>query len=148
MINNSKQELSIRYENSILGFSLEIPSSWEGNYLIHEYDDFIDICFIGQSEASKEMFDETDNIHGLSMFCIGKESYINENEFLDSIYEVGVANGIKYYHFTGTDYPLGALAGEYIEDENEKVLAASDLIKAEEMEKDKELILSTFKELE
>jgi len=143
---DSKSNKTILYESKKFGYTLEFPVSWEGNYIIHENDDFIEVCFIGQSETSKGLFYESDKIQGLRMFCIGKESFIHDGEFLDSVYEIGESGGEKYYYFTGTDYPIGGLMDEYIEDEEEKKLMASDLIKAKEMEKDIESILNTFKE--
>ena len=82
------------------------------------------------------------------MFYIGCEEYVEDNEFIDIVQEVGKVNDINYYFFTGTDYPLGALVSEFIEDESEKKLAKNDYLIATEMTKDIEDIIKTFKTLE
>lgn len=134
------------YENKEIGFILEFPSKWKGNYIVHEYDDFIQVCFVGESETSKEMQEGSNQVQGLSMFYIGSESCVAESEFIDSVREVGMIDKIKYYHFTNTDFPLGALTSEYIEGAEEKKLAEADYAKAMEMQKDIDTILSTFRE--
>lgn len=69
-------------------------------------------------------------------------------EFKDSVREVGMIDNVKYYYYTDTDFPLGDLASEYIDDEEEKKLAELDYAKAMEMQKDIDAILSTFRENE
>lgn len=134
------------YLNEKFGFNLQIPVSWDNNYIIHEYEDCIEVCFVGVSKKSKQLFEGSNEVHGLSMFFIGNEKYVSDSEFIDNVYEVGEAKGVKFFHFTGTDYALGVLSDEYIEEENEKKLEYIDLEQAKAMEVDKEFILQTFEE--
>jgi hypothetical protein len=143
--NSSKSVQGEIYENKKLGFTLELPASWKGNYIIHEYEDSIEVCFIGQSETSKGLLNGSNKVNGLTMFFIGNEDCIKKKEFLDGAQEIGESNGVKYYYFTGTDYAIGALMSDYIKGEQEKKLASDDLLIAKEMEKDINSILSTFK---
>jgi hypothetical protein len=134
------------YLNEKFGFNLQIPISWDNHYIIHEYEDCIEVCFVGESATSKQLFEGSNEVHGLSMFFIGNEACVNDRELIDSVYEVGEVKGVKFFHFTGTDYALGALRYEYIKEENEIKLANTDLDMAKTMEVDKEYILRTFKE--
>ena len=136
------------YENEKLGFTLQFPTSWDDNYIIKEEADYIEVCFVGDSEQSKNYYEDLAKPNGLTMFYIGTEDYVKENPFLDSVKEVGKVNDISYYYFTDTDFPLGALTSEYIEDENEKKLAEDDFTIAMEMIEDVESIIKTFKSLE
>jgi len=138
----------IVYENKKFGFSLEFPISWGDNYIIKENEDYIEINFVGDSETSKNYYEESSQINGLTMFYIGSEDFINDNIFLDSVREIGRANDISYYYFTDTDYPLSALINDYIKDDNEKKLAADDYIIAKKMTEDIENIIDTFKSIE
>ena len=136
------------YESKKFGFTLQFPISWDNYYIIKESEDYIEVNFVGDSEMSKNYDEDLSKLNGLTMFYIGSEDFINDNEFKDSAQEIGRVHDINYYYFTNTDYPLGALISEYIEDENEKKLAADDYLKAKEMTKDVENITKTFKALE
>lgn len=144
-INNITSNQNNLFMSKKLGFALEFPSTWIGNYLIHEYDDCIQVCFIGDSETSKQLNEESNQIQGLSMFYIGNETSIAEGMFVDSVNDVGTVDEAKFYYFTDTDFTLGQLDGEYIEDEKEKELAKRDFEKAMQMQKDIDSILATFK---
>ncbi len=145
--NEAKTSKSIVYTNTKLGFTLDFPQSWEGNYIIKEYDeDFIGVHFIGQSEMGRG----EDN-DGLFMFYIGTEDALAEL-FADGNTIIGTANGRDFYYATGTDYPLSSLdlssdetLSEMIKDENERKLMQDDFAKAKQMEADIENIIKTFK---
>lgn len=136
------------YESKKFGFALQFPISWGDNYIIKESEDYLEVSFIGNSETSKNYDEDLSMLNGLTMFYIGSEDYINDMEFIDNAQEIGKVHNINYYYFTSTDYPLGALMSEYIEDEKEKELAANDYLIAKEMTKDIENIIKTFKTLE
>lgn len=136
------------YESKTFGFTLQFPISWGDNYIIKESEDYIEVNFVGDSETSMNYDEDLSKINGLTIFYIGSEDLINDHEFIDSTQEIGRVHDINYYYFTSTDYSLGALTCEYIEDENEKKLAANDYLIAKEMIKDVENIIKTFKSLD
>lgn len=82
------------------------------------------------------------------MFYICTEKYIEEDSFIDNLQKIGTSQGVNFYYFTPTDYPLGTLFDTYQSDINEseeKSLVAQDFNKAKKMEEDVEAILKTFK---
>jgi len=147
--NNKELESKYKiYESKQFGYSLQFPMSWNNNYIVNESNDYIEVSFIGKSETSKNYNENLSKANGLALFYIANEDFIKDQELVDSAQEIGKVNGISYYYFTSTDYPLGALINENIEDENEKKLAMNDFLIATEMSKDIENIIKTFKSLE
>lgn len=136
------------YESKKFGFTLQFPISWGDYYIIKESEDYIEVCFVGNSETSKNYDEDLSKLNGLTMFYIGNEDFINDEELIDSAQKIGRVHDINYYYFTSTDYPLGALISEYIEGEDEKKLAANDYLIAKKMTKDVENITKTFKSIE
>ncbi len=125
------------YVNENLGYSLEIPESWDGYYKIHEEYGNISVSYYGDTEKSKGEDDK-----GITMFFIVDEHTAeNEKGFLDSITDVGVARGINYFYATTTDFSLGAL---YDASENDN----DDWDRAHQMMDDIPDILKSFKETE
>lgn len=147
VINNSNVLI---YQNTKFKFSLQFPKSWSSYFMINEKaEDYIIINFIGKSKVSKAILDSGE-VSGTTIFYIGNEKYIQNNEFIDSIKKIGKSHKINYYYFTGTDYPIGGLNDFYHDpnvDKKEKVLIYNDYLKAKQMEKDIENILKTFKEI-
>ena len=135
------------YKNKRLGFMINIPKSWKGNYIIDDFSDgSIGISFIGKSKLSKNYSEESKKSMGLPMFYIGSESCVKKLEFIDSVQKIGAVKKIKFYYYTSTDYPLGALKPEFGSvSEKEKKLAEADYLKSQEMSKDIEKILKSFK---
>jgi hypothetical protein len=127
---------------------LGFPQSWKGYYKIEEGDtNYIEVYFIGQSKISKG-----ENGNGLFMFYIGTEEAFNDL-FTDGNRNIGNIKGVDYYYATGTDYSLGALdlstdqsSSENITDQTERKLMDEDFHKAQEMQKDIDGILKTFKQ--
>ncbi len=143
------------YKNLELGYSLEFPESWRGHCLLDESDSgFLRIAFVGESKISKYAeSDSKDKSVGITMFYIGSENFIKDEQFIDSVEKIGTARQINYYYFTNTDYPLGVLdtseqvVSELVYDDQEKQLMQSDFNKARQMEKDIDSIKKTFKPL-
>jgi hypothetical protein len=139
------------YENKKFRFTLQIPLSWNGYYIVDESaEDYIKVNFVGSSKTSKYFTSEDpEKITGLTMFFIGNENYIRNNDFIDGSRKIGISNKINYYYFTSTDYLIGVLYDVFndpnIKDKEEKKHAYSDFIKAKQMEKDIDGILKTFK---
>lgn len=131
------EEKVITYANENLGYSLEIPESWDGYYKIHEEYGSITVAYYGDSEASKGEDDK-----GIAMFFIVDElTAQNESGFLDSVQDIGVARGINYFYATTTDFSLSALYDETNKNND-------DWDRAHEMMDDVPDILKSFKEVE
>lgn len=142
------------YENNKLGFTLKIPVSWNGHYMIDTSDaNYIQVSFIGQSKTSKwgdPEWADFQEVTGLTLFCIGNQASIKDNEPIADIKKIGVAHGNNLYYFTSLDCPTNILidvhsdsAGKY--DKEEKDLAWDDWLYAVEMEEDVEGIIKSLK---
>lgn len=140
----------IVYKNNKFNYTLKFPVSWRGNYIVNENNEegYIEVCFIGKSNVSKNYNQETNKAEGLSMFFVSTERYLKENEFTDGAMKIGKSHHVNFYYFTNTDYPLGALFDTYKSstiNKKERDLAHNDFIKATKMEKDIKDILKTFR---
>lgn len=134
------------YESVKLGFTLQIPSSWSGYYIIREGEDGIRVAFVGKSEFSKNRSEDGTIAWGLLFFCIGNEKSIEDGVFIDSVHELGVAGGVRYYSYTGTDFEVGGLDDDDpMIPKKERELMHEDLLKAKQMLKDVPQILKSFK---
>lgn len=132
-----KEEKVITYVNENLGYSLDFPESWEGYYKIHEDYGNITVAYYGDSDAAKG-----ENDKGITMFFIVDElTAQNENGFLDSVQDIGVARGINYFYATTTDFSLSALYDESGKNND-------DWDRAHEMMGNVPKILNSFKEVE
>lgn len=148
------------YKNLDQGYQLTFPENWRGWYLIDKPDNnFIRVKFYGRSKtgtiAAKEYFGG-----GLPMFLIMSEVGIEENEPLDSVRKIGTIKAVNYYFATGTGSDVGVLfsiankesaarqTAKYEVDETELELAAQDWAKVQQMQKDIEGILHTFKAID
>lgn len=91
------------------------------------------------------------------MFFIMNETELKKNEPLDSIKEIGVLSGVKYYYVTGTGSEVGALlkiadthsavrqTAKYEVDETELRLAAQDWEKLQQMQNEISSVQNSFK---
>lgn len=137
-----KEEKVITYVNENLGYSLDFPESWEGYYKIHEDYGNITVAYYGDSDASKgNEHSALGEDGGIVMFFIVDElTAQNENGFLDSVQDIGVARGINYFYATATDFSLSALYDESGKNND-------DWDRAHDMMEDVPEILKSFKEL-
>lgn len=135
------------YENAKFGFTLQIPVSWNGYYIIGEGKNGIWVSFVGKSEVSKNRSVDGVTIQGLLFFHIGNEKAVEEGgEAIDSVHEVGVVGRMRYYSYTGTDFEIGALDDDDpLIPEKERELMHKDLLKAKQMLKDVPQILKSFR---
>lgn len=138
------------YINEDLGFSLEIPSEWEGYYNTVENTQSLAFMFCGESDACTKY-----NESGLLMFYIVSDEVVN-SEPLDSIRKIGTVQGISYYYATSTDVslaPIMLVNDSLINDAIEKYgqeqteIIKKDWKKAQEMREDIPNLLQSFKEL-
>lgn len=146
-IENSKYRT---YTNEKLGFSLEIPSEWDGYYNILENTQSIAFMFRGESDACTKY-----NESGLLMFYIVSDEVVN-SEPLDSIMEIGTVQGISYYYATSTDVSLApimlvndSLINDALEEygEEQTEIVKKDWKKVQEMREDVSKVLQSFKEI-
>lgn len=138
------------YENKRFGFVLQIPTSWEGYYIINESNkNYVEVSFVGESKTSKNIDVDSNKICGLTLFYIANEAYVKNRKFIDGAKEIGSSHKVKYYYFTNSDYPIGALYDVFnnseIKDDEEKLKAYNDYLEAKQMEKDIEGIIKSFK---
>lgn len=141
------------YTNPRLGFSLNIPDSWQGSYRIVDAlnDAGIDFFFIGESQTSKKISDsiDTDSSQGLYLFSISTESSVSDElDFLDSVSEIGSVGSTRFVAYTGTDCSICILNGNNDEvDEQEKSLLNQDWQMASMMFEERSKVFDTFSEL-
>lgn len=138
----------LNYRNQSLGFTLTFPESWYTYYNIYEWDDGIDVYFIGNSLASWNI-DDDHPVVGLYLFSIAAESFVEEaGESLDNITEIGQANGATYYYFTATDCTICVLGADDPElDKEELALMKSDCAKVSTMREEIGILLNSFQNL-
>ncbi len=86
------------YSNSNLGFTLELPQSWEGKYIVKENsnEDFSFVEFLHKDIVKKNEF-------GGRIFHIDIFSSAQQNLSALGGKAIGSANGKHYYFFTPTD---------------------------------------------
>lgn len=135
------------YESAKHGFTLQIPVSWNGYYLIREGKNTIRVAFVGKSEVSGNYSEDGKTLLGLLLFYIGNGKAVSEGaDFIDSVHEIGVVGGVRYYSYTGTDFEIGCLdSDDPMIPEEERELRHEDLLKANEMLKDVPQILKSFR---
>lgn len=147
---NIENNMYRTYINENLGFSLEIPSEWEGYYNIVENAQGIIFMFCGESDACTQY-----NESGLLMFYIVNDEEVN-SEALDSIRKIGTVQGISYYYATSTDVslaPIMLVNDSLINDALEKYgeeqteIMKKDWEKVQEMQEDIPNLLQSFREL-
>lgn len=131
------QEEGIKYVNDVMGFSLMLPNSWEGNYNVVEEENGGCITIRYKGKDSIIMGDDE---KGLYMFSIIREDKLNN--FLDSVKKIGIYREQNYYYATHTDFEIGLLRDEDDESNN------TDFKKAMSMLEDVPQILETIKAIE
>lgn len=149
---NVEEEYTI-YTNPRLGFSLNIPDSWQGSYHIVDAlnNAGIDFFFIGESQTSKNFLDslDTDSPQGLYLFSISTESSISDElDFLDSVSEIGSVGSTRFVAYTGTDCSICILnENDDDVDEQEKSLLNQDWQMASMIFEERSKVFDTFSEL-
>lgn len=143
------------YNNPGLGFSLNIPNSWQGSYRIVEdlNHSGIDFFFIGESQTSKNISDSTGtdsgSVQGLYLFSISTESSISDGlDTLDSVREIGSVGSTSFVSYTGTDCSICNLNESDEEvDEQEKSLLGKDWQMASMIFEERSKVFDSFSEL-
>lgn len=150
--NSLKPFKSGTYTNETFGFQLTFPESWDNYYVIYQYEEYIFICFFGESEEGQ--FEHyPGEVPGAPMFYIGTESRVQSlGGYACAVKKIGKVGETNFFYYTSTDYPISSLdptneyANKYSEDE--KIKMKNDYQKAREMEKGIDAILETFKPIE
>ena len=140
----------IPYKSIELGWQIFFPQSWKGYYLVQPNASYgiTKVSFVGQSNLSKG-----DDDTGIEMFFIIDQVSLDADPFWDSVHQIGIVNGVKYYYGTAMDSPLSVLfeanrSDDYEATETEREHIRKDWEKVEEMRKDVEAVRSSFESLE
>lgn len=148
----------IKYINERLGYSFELPKTWEDNFIVNvDYDTkLMSVRFFGESEEGRGI-SPNGKYYGLCIFEI-----IHETNFEGLMYErvcyLGTVDGEKLYHIESPDCEICGLADEiewyeygeskYQDDEEQIELMRRDLEKVKTMVTDYNYEELNFRPLE
>jgi len=148
----------ITYVNKELGYSFDLPKSWEDHFIVDvNYETkFISLRFSGESEEGRGIH-PNGKCFGLCIFEIIYETDF-EGLMFEGVYYLGTVDGIKLYHIIAPDCEICALYDEiemyeygeskYQNDGNQIELMRRDLETVNKMVKDYDYEKLNFQPLE